>query len=182
MTCSGGELSPARYAQWVENENNGLCVSSMDGDYKFSLQYKPIEYIVAMQQRKPEIAATLLTEEWEKMKDMQYFNFKISDGKGKAVFSSDKIEIEDRMTYLISGMKNDIYLLEGTDTLYCKMFHFENGNGLLPYDNCVLAFDKNEGEQLDKTFLFKGDKLGIDWVKLDIKAKDINRIPKLKTI
>ncbi len=175
-------LEPVEYARWVENENNGLQISKTQGDYIFSLQYKPVEYIVAMQQRKPQIQSKLLKQEKEKMEGLQYYNFKIAKQSGGAVLSENTVDIPDKEIYLLSGMKKDLFLLEGTDTLYCKVFHFENSNGLTPYDNCVVAFEKNKNTATDKTFLYRGNKLGIDWVKLDVKAEAINRVPNLKTI
>lgn len=116
------------------------------------------------------------------MEGLQYFNFKLSTLAGTPVFSDKKTEVENKTNYLLSGMQKDLFLLEGTDTLRCRMFHFEGANGVLPYDNCVLAFDKNEDTNKDRTFLYRADKLGLGWIKMVIKAADINQIPKLKTI
>jgi len=116
------------------------------------------------------------------MEGLQYFNFKLSTLSGKPALSNKKIDFEDKARYLISGMQKDLYLLEGTDTLRCRMFHFEGANGVLPYDNCVLAFDKNEDNNKGRISLSRADKLGLDWIKMTIKAEDIQRIPQLKTI
>ena len=121
-------------------------------------------------------------QEKAKMEGLQYYNFKIAKQLGGAVLSENTLDIPDKEIYLLSGMKKDLYLLEGTDTLYCKVFHFENSNGLVPYDNCVVAFEKNETTKTDKTFLYRADKLGLDWVKFHVKAEAINQVPKLQTI
>jgi len=116
------------------------------------------------------------------MEGLQYFNFKLSTLSGIPALSNEKTDVENKANYLLSGMQKDIFLLEGTDTLRCRMFHFEGANGILPYDNCVLAFDKNKNPDTDKTFLYRAEKLGLGWIKMTIKAEDIQRIPQLKTI
>ncbi len=176
------KVQPATYAKWVENQENGLRQTQIVEDYIFSLQYKPIEYMVALQERTPKLQTNVLKREKEKMEGLQYFNFKLSTLSGNPALSNEKIDFEDKNRYLTSGMQKDLFLLEGTDTLQCRMFHFEGANGILPYDNCVLAFDKNEDNNKDRTFLYRADKLGLEWIKMTIKAEDIQRIPQLKTI
>ncbi len=176
------KVQPATYAKWVENQENGLRHTQTVEDYIFSLQYKPIEYMVALQERTTKLHTTVLEREKEKMEGLQYFNFKLSTLSGSPALSNEKTDFEDKTRYLMSGMQKDLFLLEGTDTLRCRMFHFEGANGILPYDNCVLAFDKNKKTDTDKTFLYRADKLGLGWIKMTIKAEDIQRIPQLKTI
>jgi len=176
------KVQPATYAKWVENKANGLHQTQITDNYMFSLQYKPIEYMVALQERTPKLPTTILQREKEKMEGLQYFNFKLSTLTGTSVSADKKTDFEDKTNYLLSGMQKDLFLLEGTDTLHCRMFHFEGANGILPYDNCVLAFDKNNNPDTDRTFLYRADKLGLGWIKMVIKAADINQIPQLKTI
>ncbi len=175
-------LTPKEYAQWVENPDHGLSITKKEKNYQFTLAYKPIEYLVALQQRQEQLPAELLEKEMKKMKDMQYYTLKLSTTTGKPVFSGDALHFPEKEIYLLSGIQKDMVLLEGTDSLPCRIFHFEGANGFLPYDNCVLAFDKTANIQKDKTFLYKADKLGMDWIKIIIKADDINKLPKLKTI
>jgi hypothetical protein len=179
--CRDG-LSPQEYAHWIEDPANGLNITKNEKGYRFTLNYQPIEYIVAMQLRQSEIPEKVLKEEINKMEDLQYYTFKLSTQDGKPVFSGDSLNFPEKMIYLLSGMQKDMVLLEGADSLPCKLFHFEEANGVLPYDNCVMAFERSKGTQQDKTFLYRADKLGIDWVKIPVKAAEINKIPKLKTI
>lgn len=180
--CNNTEIPPAEYTRWVENQQNGLNKSVTKGNYQFSVQYKPIDYMIALQKRTLEIKKDELEREREKMAGMQYYNFKLSTVKGQPAFSSSDIDFSEKDRYLISGMQQDIFLLEGNDTLYCRMFHFEGANGILPYDNCVLAFDKSDKEDANKKLLYRANKLGLDWIEIIIRADDIKQTPKLKAI
>lgn len=182
VVISCNEAIPiSTYAEWIENKNNGLHQSLTTDNHVFTLQYKPIEYMIAMRERTPKIRKEVLDEAKTEMGDMEYFNFKLSTIAGKPALSDREVQIDDKDIYLLSGMEKDLFLLEGEDTLYCRMFHFEGANGILPYDNCVLAFDESKQPDKDKTFLFNAHKLGLDWISIPIKAEAIKNIPKMKT-
>ncbi len=176
------ELTPVEYVQWVRDERNGLKISQQEDKYIYELQYQPIEYLVILQERSEEIKASTLKDEAEKRGDLQYFTFKMSSTKGKGILSDKDLFIENKDIYLLSGLQQDIMLAEGKDTLNCVMFHFEASNNLVPYDQCVLAFEKSENPESDITFLFRTQKYADGWIKIPIKRENINRIPKLKTV
>jgi len=175
------ELTPIEYVQWVRDERNGLRISKQEGAYIYELQYQPVEYLVVLQERSEKIKASTLKEEAEKRGDLQYFTFKMSTTKGKGILSDKDLFIENKDIYLLSGLQQDIMLAEGKDTLECVMLHFEASNNLVPYDQCVLAFEKSENPASDITFLFRTRKYADGWVKIPVKRENINRIPKLKT-
>lgn len=176
------ELTPVKYVQWVRDERNGLRVIKQEGSYIYELQYQPVEYLVVLQERSEKIKASTLKEESEKRGDLQYFTFKMSSAKGKGILSDKDLFIENKDIYLLSGLQHDIMLATGQDTLACVMFHFEASNNLVPYDQCVLAFEKSENPSSDITFLFRTEKYADGWVKIPVKREHINRIPKLKTV
>lgn len=180
MGCQS-ELPPPKYAAWVEDETNGLYKIREDDKYILSLQYKPIDYITVMRERTPKISKEKVQKTREELGNMEHFNFKLSTRAGKPALSNRDVQFDNKDIYLMSGMQKDLFLLEGKDTLYCRMFHFEGANGILPYDNCVLAFDKSKQPDEDKIFLYRADKLGLGWITIPIKADAINNIPKIKT-
>ena len=176
------ELKPAEYARWIENKENGLYIIQQQGQYIYELQYQPVEYSVIMQERKEELPASLLKEEIKKRGDLQYYTFKMSNINGMGICSNKELNIDKKEIYLLSGMQNDFKIIEKGDTINCAMFHFETANNLIPYDLCVLAFEKVNKKIEDKIFLFRTDKYKKGWVKMEIKAENIKKIPKIKTI
>jgi hypothetical protein len=176
------ELTPLEYVQWVRDERNGLRINKQVDSYIYELQYQPVEYLVLLQERNDEIKASELKKETEERGDLQYFTFKMSSTKGKGILSDKDLFIENKDIYLLSGLQRDFMLTEGQDTLECVMLHFEASNNLVPYDQCVLAFEKSGNPVSDITFLFRTEKYAEGWIKIPVKREDINKIPKLKTI
>lgn len=177
------KLPPIEYARWIENKKNGLNISQQQGSFIYELQYQPVEYLVVLQERKEQIEPNLLKEEVEKRGDLLYFTFKMyNTADGKGILSNENIEIENKESYLLSGIQNDFVLLNNQDTLSCVMCYFERSNNLIPYDQCVLAFEEPRDLKKDITFLYRTDKYQKGWVKINIKRKDINKVPQLKTI
>ena len=176
------ELMPVEYVRWVEDEKNGLRIRQQEGEYLYELQYQPLEYIVVLQERTGQIKASLLKEEMEKRGDLQYFTLKMYSGKGKGLLSDKELEAENKELYLLSGLQQEMMLSQADDTLRCLLFHFESSNNLIPYDQCVLAFEKPLDNKKDILFIYRTDKYENGGVKIPIKRENINKIPKLKTI
>ena len=176
------KLSPVEYVQWIENKENGLKVSWKDEAYLYELQYQPTEYLVVRQTKSRQITSSALKEGVQKRGELLYFTFKMWNEKGRGILSDKNLEIENKNSYLLSGLQNDIMLLAGKDTVRCVMLHFESANNLIPYDQCVLAFEPVANDKEDIVFLFRTDKYKEGWVRMTVKRENIRKIPKLKTI
>jgi hypothetical protein len=176
------KLLPEDYVQWVENKENGLRIDMEDEPYMYELQYQPIEYLVVRQIRSPQITSAALKEGTQKRNGLLYFTLKMWTKDGKGILSDKNLIIENKNSYLLSGLQNDMILLAGSDSLHCVMLHFESANNLIPYDQCVLAFEKPKVEKENLVFLLRTDKYKQGWLKITVKKQDIKNTPKLKTI
>jgi regulatory protein YycI of two-component signal transduction system YycFG len=176
------ELTPIEYVRWVEDKKNGLRITHQEGAFFYELQYQPLEYLVVMQERTEQIEASLLKEEMDKRGDLQYFKLKMYTEKGKGLLSRDELNIENKELYLLSGLQQEMMLLQAGDTLRCVMFHFESSNNLVPYDQCMLAFEEPSDSKTDILFIYRTNKYENGGVRIPIKRENINRIPQLKTM
>ncbi len=176
------KLPPIRYVEWIENEANGLRIKQQDFPYSYELQYQPLEYLAVRQARKLEITVSEIKEEEQKRGDLLYFTFKMRNTQGRGILSDKELQIENKDSYLLSGLQKDLMLVTGQDTSNCVMLHFESANNLIPYDQCVVAFEALANDKEDIVFLFRTDKYRKGWVKMIIKREDIKKIPPLKTI
>jgi hypothetical protein len=181
LSCGERELTPLEYVKWVENPENGLVVKKQMGNYNFLLQYQPIAYNVLNELQKEEVEAAVLQKEIESKEGLQYLTIKMSTIQKKPIFSGKNLTDSIR-SYLNYQIKKDFYLLEGGDTLPCQLFHYENTNGMTPYDAFVLGFKPSQTKLNDKKFLFKANIIDVEQVEMEIKNSAIQSIPKVKTI
>lgn len=187
ISCTKTKLDPTGYAQWVENEENGLKVQRKTGNFEFELQYKPADYMVLMEQKK-KVTARSLEQRKRELGAMQHYTLKIKAlDQTRDILRSgitDERQYYERLEYFMSYMQDDISLVEGTDTLPCLLFHFERNYGLAPYSSMVLAFESDtiKKQQVpDRTFVYNDPVLGTGVVELSIKGRSIANCPALKT-
>lgn len=178
------ELDPIQYVHWVEEPDHGLRVEKTLGSYKFIAQYKPLEYIIAMEERKKVLPRNLVDERKEQLADeMDYFNFQIAPTNQKANIllstarnEQDYYELLDYMSY---HLKQDFYLLDGRDTLPCQLYQFARSYDMSPNLDFVLAFEKRANK--DRLLVYDDKVLNTGVVKIKIAQQNIDVQPKLKT-
>jgi hypothetical protein len=177
IACSKKKLGSTEYIKYIEDENNGLKTTKSIGRVNYSLQYKPADYIILKENRE-------LTDLNEDLKEMQYYTLQyslIDNSKDILKFNLNASnEYYERVNYFSFGLQNDIYLVDGTDTLECKLFNYVRSYGLSPKADFVLAFDVVKKDKIENKQLVIDDKVyGGSMIKLFIDKKDINNIPEL---
>lgn len=176
------KMLPIDYVGWVENDANGLKVSVHDGIYMYELQYQPIEYLILQEVRSTQISSKELKAACQKRDGLLYFTLKMQTEEGKGILSDKDLDFEHKSSYLLSGLQNDMLLVAGLDSLHCVMCHLETANNLVPYDQCVLAFEKPKSKNENLVFIFKTDKYKEGFLKIIVEREDIKKTPKLKTL
>ena len=73
-TSSGTGLSPAGYASYVQNLNNGLLQEQSINDLTLKLQYKPVDYVAVQELRKESISKSEVEPLRKELNGMHYFN------------------------------------------------------------------------------------------------------------
>lgn len=152
MSSQWSYLSPSKYKKWVLNPENGLFQKQVHGDKSFSLLYKPIDYMVALELQDKPFNTEILERKRAEYGDMHYFNFRIS---------GNQLNLAEQTAYLSHAMKKDFKLVMGeSDTLDCTAFQYVNNFQLSPHYDFVLAFENRQkvGEQ-DMTLLYKDNLL-----------------------
>lgn len=185
VSCTKRDLSSPAYRLWVENAENGLKVRKEIADFGFTLFYKPHEYIALAEHEK--LSAEQLKDRLKELEGYQYYTLKIETKKHDELMkaaATSELEYYQHLEYFISGMQNDISLIDGADTLPCVMYHFEQNYHLAPFNNILLAFKKNPDQAVtgttDKTLLYNDHLLGTGTVRMTIKGSAIDNTPKLK--
>jgi hypothetical protein len=183
--CGGNavaeKLPVQEYIAWLENPEHGLLVEKKIADWNFSLQYKTPEYVILQEEKRP-----LRQSEMDSLlvdySEMQYYTFRIGrlDGKDaqKAGLNNDG-EFYARLEYLSTPIQNDLFLIDGGDTLPCVLHHYERSYGIDPRASMVLGFVKKKTSGTTKTFYFDDHHFQTGPVLLTIMADDLAQIPSL---
>jgi hypothetical protein len=179
FACSKKQVSAGDYVKYVEEESNGLKVSKNMGDIKYLLQYKPIDYVLLKENpTEPKIKK-------EDVEGMQYFTLSYAlTNQEKDVLRynlSGQADYYERVNYMSYGLQQDIYLVDGKDTLPCILFNFVRAYGLSPKADVMLGFEKNKSGKTEDKLIVLVDKVfngGI--IKLKVSKKDIEKIPQVK--
>jgi len=178
-------LSPKDYVNWVKDNKNGLKKDKKIEDLIFTVQYKPIDYVICMEERSDEIADSTIKKKTKELEGMEYIDFKIevASGQGELLKHnlSDRAEYKDRVNYFAYKMQQDIQLVEGLDTIPCSLSHFERAYDVAPYSSFVLGFASNPSYKGNKTFVYHDQIFKKGIIQFEFQEKDFQSIPKLET-
>ena len=181
-----GSLVPLDFVSWVKDGHHGLNKEKTIGDIRFAAQYKPLEYVICMEERTEQVEDSLVKRKVAELKDMQYIDFKIaltnSEGELLKYNLSSLSQYEERVNYFSYKMQNDIKLVEGKDTLDCALFHFERAYDVAPYSVFVLGFPLGKGNAETKTLVYHDNMFKKGIIKLEFEKGDLNTIPNLATL
>jgi hypothetical protein len=176
-SCGKQTLSPSEYVKYIEDESHGLKVSRTIGDVQYAVLYKPSDY---MRIRETHSGANIKEEKG----DLEYFSlhYSLSDTSGDLLKKdiTTPEEYYERVNYMSYGMQNDIRLVEGTDTLSCRLYNFVRSYGLSPAADIVLAFESSASHS-GKTLLIDDNVFGAGMIKIKFEQEDIENIPVLRS-
>lgn len=179
------ELQPHDYVTWISNPENGLIKKQKVEDLSYSLQYKPADYMVCMEERKDNISANELSEKRKEYSELEYYDLKIEMEKGQGELLKHHIPIsssyEQRVNYYAFKMQKDIYMVSAGDTISCAMFHFERAYDIAPYSKFLLAFAKTKNDK-DKIIVFDDKIFNKGIFKFRFSQEEIKNIPTVKAI
>lgn len=182
--CAKNELNSDEYINYVESEKNNIKNSKQIEDLNFSLQYCPTEYLLLKEFKTNNLSEKLLAERKKENENMVFFKLRISAKNNSDILNykiSSNDDYYERIQYLSYGFEEDIALLNGKDTLFPALFHFERTYGVVPFADFMLAFNAKIIEP-EKFQVIIDDKIfDTGLLKFTYSNKDIQNIPKLKT-
>lgn len=178
-SCVKKKLPASEYVNYIESEKNGLNVSKTIGDICYRVQYKPQDYILLKENKSDQSIVKK-----QDLKDMQYYTLQYAlKEKNEDILKAhlnNSNEYYARSNYFSFDLQQDIYLVEGKDTLPCRLFNYVNSYGLSPKADFVLAFDKTANTaKEDKTIVIEDKVYGGGVIKLKIEKENIKDIPEL---
>jgi len=181
----GRALSCEEYVKWTESNQSKLSVErEMDG-FDFSLQYLPASYMLSKQ-----VVQNKNTNNKVSLEDfagIHFFNFRIrKQDKNGEVLRNELTSIEEykeRVEYYSFDFKNDIFLIQGNDTIPCEMSHFERAYDATPYCNIMVGFPSKEIIGNEDCTIVVHDKIFDNGIlKFRFEKNTFNSVPKLATL
>jgi len=173
--------TPAELVQWVENPKHGLLKQKIIDGIQYDLQYRPLEYITAKEADDKLLTTAFIQERKARLSGMEYYHLRVGSANGGEVLMANCNSQDDyhtRNTYLMFDFRQDIHLVANDDTLPCMLYHYENHQGLAPYADILMAFEKT-GTAADRTILINDKVFGNGLIKLEISEQDIQQVPAL---
>jgi hypothetical protein len=181
-SCGRGKVGPQEYVYYVQDEKNGLLVQGNYSGVRYSLQYQPTDYLVFAEERNFNIPTDEFNQQYNRFKGLEHYNFHIYRKDIDSLISKASGDVKkNKVNYLDFGIRKDIKLVEGNDTLPCSICESESDGGIYPYYSFVIGFPHKE-YQGDRQFLFDGKIIGTGAVKLLVTRASIQNIPDLKTM
>jgi hypothetical protein len=183
-SCTKPEaLNIKEYIKWVHAPENGLLTSNKVDDYEFQVMYKPVDYIIASEIKNSILKQTEVLKRKSDLQGFQYYTVKIKAKNDNEVLKagiSNENEYFERLEYFTENAQNDIFLIDGKDTLSSVLYHFERNYGLSPLNTIILAFENKFPDKIrDRVLVYDDVVLGTGKVSLAIKSEDIKRVPHL---
>lgn len=180
-SCGRKSLPPREYVGYVENPANGLLIGSKFNGVSYTLQYQPTDYLVMLQLRSFSVSPEIFRQQYDRFKGTEHFvlHIDIRSWDSLVAKANDTAKVRKGMTdYLDFNIQKDMKLVEGSDTIPCGISEYESSMGMYPYYSFVLGFNKLENSK-DREFIYSNKVIGTGNIKLTIKNKDIQNIPKL---
>lgn len=139
-------LNKKDYIVWIRDYENGLHRKVTSHNMIFDVQYKPIDYIISLENLS-QFKDFSLNSRRKDLGGMIYFTLKISNNKAKDIFKdnlhSDQ-EYYERLYYYSFQFKNDLSLNIKGKKIPCTAFHFEKSYNMTPDKTFLLGFEKDE--------------------------------------
>lgn len=178
-------LKASDYIQWIEDKDNGLIDSRDFDDLNYYVQYKPVDYVTLKTLGPNGLNKNIYGETKKEYEGMQYFTLTLSNRLSQGDLLKYDVtggeEYQHRVSYFAFDAQNDIKLIQGTDTLYCKLYHFERTYNIGPFVNLLIGFDlpSKKNQSSDKLLTFHDRAFGNGIIKLKIKSENVEQIPDL---
>ena len=185
--CGTPELAPADYVAWVQEAEHGLMQKRHISPLEVTALYKPLPYLIAQEERSNTIDPEHYQARTEALQGLQYYTLQVAiEGQGDRDVTNYQVangaDQQARLAYLSFGMQQDIQLIQGSDTLPCRLFHFERSYDLVPHRTFVLAFEQPEGAPSTqaRTLVVELAPFNTGPLKFHYSTETLARIPSLK--
>ncbi|MGL4597190.1 MAG: hypothetical protein ACRCYO_06670 [Bacteroidia bacterium] len=176
-------LGPEEYIRWVESKENGLYQEKTIGEIRYTVQYRPLDYVRLSEVENGDYAAAMKTHATDRM---QYYLLRVGKANGQGDVLVDGVQVDDafhqKNAYLMFDFQQDLVLYQNGDTLHPKLYHYQNYQGLAPYVEMLIGFECQQAQmQTDRTFVVDDQVWESGLLKFEFEGSVIQSTPKVET-
>lgn len=180
------QVSKEQYLPVLKADHEAIYQEKKFKGITFSFRYCPIEEVVLNDCGDCTLTDSVYRKLFDKHKELQYYTLTlVSDDENEILehYSNESDEAYYQMLdYLENGIQDDIYLLQGTDTLPCVISHYERNFGLSANNKVSLAFKNTEPQRPflhDKILVYNDRLFNTGELRFKISKESLNKLPEL---
>lgn len=188
-SCGNGRkaLAPEQYMSWIKSSEKDLVKIKEVKGYRFTVKLQPAELLVLRHQERFNSQSSV-----DSLINIQkgVVNLVMDIGSAdnqhpllRANLASEE-EYYQRMFYYTSEVQKDIYLVEGSDTLPCSFYHFEQTFNITPVNSMIMEFERKNPQAgyQDITLVYEDRMLNTGMLKFSFKKSFLNNLPQLRIL
>lgn len=181
------KLNSDQLVSWVRDPEHGFLKSKSIGDIKYLALYKPLDYIICLEEKSKTISDSIYKLKLKELEGFEYFDLRIQFNEdGGELLKKDiqtNEEYQNRLNYCAFLMQKDISLETDSETIPCTLFHFERAFDVSPQARFLLGFQKtNTKSGAYKTLIFEDKLLNNGIIKFSFKNSELLSSPKLNSL
>ena len=174
--CGERTFTVDEFVEHVKSEKNKYKLSTESEILNYTVQFKPVEYVVLSEAGEEALTIDLFNAQKEELKDYYYFDFVLSGKSSNDLLNEFQLKDQELMHYLSFDAKNEFSLVSKTDTIFPELCHYEKS--LFGEFRFSLLYQKPQ-ENTDLTFIFNDLLTGYGPVKFHYGKEILNHSPQL---
>ncbi len=170
--CGPLQLEPKAYARWCQQHKAERAVKAQWGDYDLTWVHAPTPCQIILRQG-PNLFPDDLKRQLAEEVNTEYYELWVTPAAERTWTPKER----EMWAYQV---KQRLYLLAGTDSTHCMLYHFEAGLGGTGTAKCLMAFEVKPGTPLKRTLVLKGNLGDTPELHIELPINSLRNLPTLK--
>jgi hypothetical protein len=182
------EVMPLKdFIKWTADLNNELVKNKKFSEINYNISYMPAPTLAYIELKGEDFTKEQFDKAKSNYASMSYFNLRIElpAGSGELLKYnvSNSNEYNDRLSYMSFKMQNDIYLVQGNDTLSPGLFHYERIFEVASYATVMFAFDNFKFDrQKELTIIYDDHLFKKGYIKCTYRSNQLIDFPNISGV
>jgi hypothetical protein len=180
-------MSLPGFMKWCADKETGLNKTKEIGDMDFNLSYLPAEAMAYLELKTESYDLETLQKTCAHYSDMSYFRLRLEakewTGELLKYKLSSPAHYENRIKYMSFDLQTDLWLVQGSDTLYAGLYQFERAFEAVPYATVMFAFDtKKFNKEKEFTIIYNDRLFEKGFIKFNYKDQQLTNLPHITAL